>query len=58
VLLIGGGKDHSSGSLRGAYRALKGNDTKTDIYWDDEETHFILVNHTDKIIDFINRNIK
>jgi hypothetical protein len=58
VLLIGGGKDHSSGSLRGAYRALKGNGTKTDIYWDDEETHFILVNQTDEIIDFINRNLK
>jgi hypothetical protein len=37
---------------------LKGNGTKTDIYWDDEETHFILVNQTDEIIDFINRNLK
>ena len=58
VLLIGGGKDHSSGSLRGAYRTLKSNGTKTDLYWDDEETHFILVNQTDEIIDFLNRNMK
>lgn len=58
VLLIGGGKDHSSGSLRGAYRTLKLNGTKTDIYWDDDETHFILVNKTDEIIEFINRNLK
>lgn len=58
VLLIGGGKDHSSGSLRGAHRALMNNGTKTDIYWDDEETHFILVNQTDEIIDFMNRNMK
>ena len=58
VLLIGGGKDHSSGSLRDAYHALKGNGTKTDIYWDDEETHFILVNQTDEIINFMNKNLK
>ena len=50
--------DHSSGSLRSAYRTLKSNGTKTDLYWDDEDTHFILVNQTDEIIDFINRNLK
>ena len=27
------------------------------IYWDDEETHFILVNQTDKIINLINQNL-
>ncbi|MBQ8243099.1 MAG: hypothetical protein IJZ40_06475 [Bacteroidaceae bacterium] len=58
VLLIGGGKDHSSGSLHGAHRTLKSNGTKTDLYWDDEDTHFILVNQTDEIIDFLNRNLK
>ena len=58
VLLIGGGKDHSSSSLRGAHRALRSNGTKTNMYWDDEETHFILVNQTDEIIDFMNRNMK
>ena len=58
MLLIGGGKDHSSGSLRSAHRTLKSNGTKTDIYWDDEETHLILVNQTDDIIEFINRNLK
>lgn len=58
VLLIGGGKDHSSGSLRGAYRTLKRNGTKTDLYWDDKDTHFILVNQTDEIIDFVNKNLK
>ena len=58
VLLVGGGKDHSSGSLRSAYRTLKNNGTKTDLYWDDEDTHFILVNQTDEIINFVNRNLK
>ena len=58
VLLIGGGKDHSSGSLRGAYRALKNNGSKTDLFWDDEETHFILVNQTDEIINFVKKNLQ
>ena len=58
VLLIGGGKDHSSGSLPGAYRALKNNGSKTDLFWDDEETHFIFVNQTDEIINFMNKNLK
>lgn len=58
VLLIGGGKDHSSSSLPGAYRTLKSNGTPTDLFWDDKETHFIMVNKTDEIIEFIKRNLK
>lgn len=58
VLLIGGGKDHSAGTLQGAYRTLKNNGGKTDLYWDDEETHFILVNQTDEIINFLNKNLQ
>lgn len=56
VLMIGGGKDHSSGSLPSAHRALKANGTKTDLFWDDEETHFIFVNKADEIVEFLNRN--
>ena len=58
VLLIGGGKDPSSGSIPGAYRNLRNNGCKTDMFWKDDEGHFILVNQTDEIIDFINRNLK
>ena len=29
-----------------------------DLYWDDEETHFILVNQTDEIINFLNKNLQ
>lgn len=58
VLLIGGGKDHSSGTLQSSYRTLKNNGGKTDLFWDDEETHFILVNQTDEIIDFMSKNLK
>ena len=57
VLLIGGGKDRSSGSLPGAYRKLKVNGTQTDLFWEKEETHFILVNKADEIINFLNNNI-
>lgn len=58
VLLVGGGKDHSSGSLLSGYRVLKQNGTKTHLYWKEDETHFILVNRADEIIDFLNSNIK
>ena len=58
VLLIGGGKDHSASSLLGAYRTLKDTGSKADLFWDDKETHFILVNQTDEIIEFLNKNIK
>ena len=57
VLLIGGGKDHSSGSLPGAYRKLKENGTQTDLFWEKDETHFILVNKREEIINFLNKNI-
>ena len=58
VLLIGGGKDRSSGSLCGAYRKLKNNGTKAEFFWDNDETHFIMVNKADEIIDFLNKNLK
>lgn len=58
VLLIGGGKDHSSGSLPGAYRKLKSNGTKTDLFWDNEETHFLMVNRSKDVMDFINKEIQ
>ena len=58
VLLVGGGKDHSAGTLRSAHRVLKSNGSKTDLFWSDNDTHFIFVNQMDEIIDFLNRNMK
>ena len=58
VLLIGGGKDHSSNSLHSAYRTLKSNGTETDLYWNDEDSHFIFVNQADEIIRFMNKNLR
>jgi poly(3-hydroxybutyrate) depolymerase len=58
VLFIGGGDDYFASSLLKGYHKLKKNGTQTDIFWDDKETHFIMVNKTDEIIDFINKNIQ
>ena len=58
VLFIGGGKDHSSGSLPKAWHILKRNGADTDLFWKDDETHFIFVNRTDEIVNFLNRNIR
>ncbi len=57
VLLIGGGKDPSSGSIPGAYNRLKRNGTAVDKYWQEDEGHFILVNDRNEIVDFLNKNI-
>lgn len=58
MLLIGGGTDRSSRTLRSAYRKLKKNGVKTDLFWDDKKTHFIMVNRTEEIVDFLSRNLK
>ena len=58
VLFIGGGDDYFATSLPKAHRKLKKNGTPTDIFWDDKETHFIMVNKADEIINFLNKNIQ
>lgn len=45
-------------TLRSAYRKFKMNGVKTDLFWDDKETHFIMVVRTDEIIDFLNENLQ
>ena len=57
VLLIGGGKDPSSGSMPGAYNRLKRNGTKVDKYWQEDEGHFIFVNDRNEIVEFLNSNL-
>ena len=57
VLLIGGSKDPSSGSMPGAYNRLKRNGTKVDMYWLEDEGHFIFVNDRKEIVDFLNANM-
>ena len=55
VLLVGGGLDHSSGSMPGAYKVLKSNGTKADMYWGQDNTHFIFLVKQQDVIGFLNR---
>ena len=57
IVMVGGGKDGSSGSLPGGSRRLKANGTKQALYWDQNETHFILVNQQDEVLKFLNKEI-
>lgn len=57
VLLIGGGKAPSSGSMPSAYNRLKRNGTKVDKYWQEDEGHFIFVNDRKEIVEFLNSNL-
>ncbi len=58
VLFIGGGDDYFSSTLPVAYDKLKNNGSKTNIYWDDNESHFIIVNKADEVINFLNKNLQ
>lgn len=56
VLLVGGGKDHSAGSLPTAYKTLQKNGTQVDMYWKDEDSHFIMLVQLNEVISFLNKN--
>ena len=53
VLLVGGGGDISSQSLKPAYTKLKKNGSKAELYWQDDETHYLLVNKSEEIVSFL-----
>jgi hypothetical protein len=57
VLMIGGGKDVSSSGLPGAKRKLDAAGTKTAILFEPDENHFILVNQSGKVFDFLNKEM-
>ena len=56
VLLIGGGYDPSSRSLKPAYNKLKSNGMATELYWQHDEGHYMLVNKSEEIMSFLNSN--
>lgn len=56
VLLVGGGKDHSSASLPAAYKTLKGNGTQVDMYWGEDESHYVLLSQFDEVASFLNKH--
>ena len=57
VMIIGGGLDHCAPSMRKGYSRLKRNGVAGDRYWDEDESHFILVNKRSEIIDFLNNTL-
>ena len=57
ILLIGGGRDGSSSTMPSAYKRLQQKGAKTAMYWEENETHFIMVNKQDELIDFLNEQM-
>lgn len=57
VNLIGGGKDPSSCRMLEQYRQLKRMGVDANLYFDEADNHFILVNQRDKIIEFLKSKV-
>ena len=57
VILIGGGKDASSSGMPNAARLLRYCGTKVSMLFDGEENHYMMVHHTERIFDFLNKEI-
>jgi hypothetical protein len=58
VILIGGGKDASSARLPSAERGLRNCGTKTAIFFDKDENHYMMVHQQGKIFEFLNDEMK
>lgn len=54
VLLVGGGKDISTATMPATAQRLKHNGTSVALFFDPEETHYIMVHQRRKIVDFLN----
>lgn len=58
VLMIGGGKDASASNLPNASRMLQQCGTKTALYFDQDENHYIMVHQQRRILKFLNQEMK
>lgn len=58
VNLIGGGKDSSSRLMPSQYSKLKAMGVDAGLYFKEEDNHFILVNQTTEIIDFLKERMQ
>ena len=58
VILIGGGKDASSARLPNVERGLRNSGTKTAIFFDKDENHYMMVHQQGKIFEFLNNEMK
>ncbi len=57
VLLIGGGKDASSSGLPSVARRLRNCGTKVALLFDDNDNHYMMVHQTERIFEFLNKEI-
>lgn len=57
VLLIGGSKDGSAMGMPGAAKRLKGCGTRTALFYEKGENHYILAYRKKEIMDFLNREM-
>lgn len=58
VLLIGSGKDASAVGLPSSSQRLQRSGTRTALFFDDEDNHYLMVHQRGKIIDFLNREME
>ena len=57
VILIGGGMDASSVGLPNAARQLRNSGTNVSMLFDGEDNHYMMVHQTERIIDFLNKEM-
>ena len=57
VILIGGGMDASSVGLPNAARQLRKGGTNVSMLFDGEDNHYMMVHQTERIFDFLNKEI-
>lgn len=57
VNLIGGGKDVSACRMPEQHKKLKKMGVKSELFYDEEENHFVLVNRREEIISFIKKSL-
>ena len=58
VILIGGGKDASSTRLPNVERGLRNSGTKTALFFDKDENHYMMVHQQGKIFELLNDEMK
>ena len=58
VLFVGGGKDAASAGMRAAAQRLRNCGTKTALFFDENENHYIIVYKRSKMIDFLNEEME
>jgi len=58
VNLVGGGNDNSSKRMPGQCKQLKEMGVDADIFFDKDETHYILINKQKEIVKFLRNRMR